>query len=187
MSLTDIGNFFGGTSDVGGITGGSSSGGSGINLGSIGNGLGSLFTAEGDLAQAAGSEAAAQAYTSAAAIAGQDVNLEAESTNLQQIAAARKVRETIARGQSNISGAGLQAGSGSGLAILRESQAQGNVTGQVIGLQGQINENAYLEQETAFTGEAAQATATANAEKSAAAGSAISGIAGLAGALFKLF
>lgn len=177
--MTNGGDYGGGG---GGVTNTSS-----LNIAGIGSGLGSLFTAESDLEAASGSTAAGNAYTAGAAIAGQNELLAAESGTLEQIAAARKVRETIAKQQNAIASNGFNAGSGTGLSLLRESTAQGAQTGQVIGLQTQINENAYTQQEEALQGEASQAYATAASQQAAAAGSAISGVAGLVGSLFKLF
>lgn len=156
-------------------------------IGAVSSLVGGFFGQKADEAQAKGLEAAAGAYRTGAEIAGQDVELEKMSTDIQEIAASRKITKTIGAQEAGVAGAGLAIRSGSALDLLRESVAQGHTTSQMLGLQGEINANQFRQQEATLLGEAAQADAAAAAAKAAGEGSMFGGILGAVGKIAGMF
>lgn len=156
-------------------------------FGAVSSIFGGITGFKADEASAKGSEIAAAAFEKASGIAGENAVLTGFSTEIQDIAAKRKIEKTIAAQQSAIAGAGFEGGSGSAGDLLRESTTQGHLTTQAIGLQGTINENAYLAQETALEGEAGQARATAEAQHAAGQASLFGGVLGAVGKIASLF
>lgn len=126
-----------------------------------------LYDAKGiataDQYDAQGNLIAAQGYNEAASIAGGNVGLEEQSVALQQTQAARAAYQTIGAETAGVAGAGLQQ-SGSAMDLLRSSVSQANLTQKTIALQGQINENAYSQQQQAFLAEAGVAQNAAQGE-----------------------
>ena len=136
----------------------------------------SLFgSAAGSAASAEGYRAEARAYSAAAIISGTNAQLTAGSTRLQQQRADRDLFKVLGAAKADIAGAGLTE-AGSALDIIRGSAAEGALQKQVIGTQGTISENAYLQQQAAYQGQAEAASANAAA---AAAGSKTSKVGGV--------
>ena len=164
-SITSGGGGSSGSGGLSGLLGGA-------NFGMIGNGIQDLFAS-------AGASASAKAYGQAEDIAKQDVQLAKESTALQQQAASRQVYQTIGAQQAQVAGAGLASG-GSAQELLRSSRQQGELTKQVLNVQGQVNVNAYTEQAMAYA-------AQRSAAKKASSGGLFGGITNIIGGVAGLF
>lgn len=135
----------------------------------------------------------AESYRKGSAAARESGRLSEVSTRVQTIQADRKINRTLGAQQATAAAAGFEA-SGSNLDLLRDSTAQGHMTDQMIGLQGEINANAFEQQALASDAQAVAADVAAkNAEagaKAAETGGIIQGIAGVASIgkfLFGLF
>ena len=137
-----------------------------FSVGTLGSGIGSIFGAFGDLSEAS-------SYQDAAKYAGQNAQIAAESTAIQEFQAQRKITQTIGAGVADTAGNGLKV-SGSSLDILHESAAQGSLTKNLISLQGQIDVNGYKEAQSQYNG-------MASAANSAGIGGILGGIATIAG------
>lgn len=155
-------------------------------LSSLGSGIGGIGSAIGDFYAASGSRDAAAAFETGAGYATENAELAQWSTNVQEIQAQRKVDRVVAAQQNAQVGAGFTSG-GTGLDLLRDSTAQGHLTTQMIGVQGQINENSYLAQSAALEGESKQAKAAAAAQTAAGVTSGIGGILGIGAGILKFF
>lgn len=116
-----------------------------------------------DLFSAAGDSLSADSYRKAAAISGNNAKLEEQSTAIKEAAINRQNYKVIGGQQNDVASAGFAAG-GSSLDLLRDSIQQGAMTKAVAGLQGQINENGFLSQQTAELGEAQTADAAASGD-----------------------
>lgn len=147
------------------------------------NATAALLGAQGDLAEG-------KAYGTAATLATQNEAIVGESTRLSQYQASRQLQQNIGSAQAAAGANGLTGGGSAG-DIIRSSRQQGALTQQVIGAQGQINENAYAASAASYTGmqqaagfaaqaEQAQAKADQSASNSAKAGGFLSGLAGVA-------
>jgi hypothetical protein len=156
-------------------------------FGAISSLFGGISGQKGQEAAAKGSDAAAAAFHTGAEIAGQNVELEKMSTDVQGIQAERKVVKTIGSMQAGLEGAGVVATSGTGIDLLRDSTAQGHLTSQMIGVQGEINANAFRQQQAGLEGQAAQAEATAAAQRAAGKSDMFGGILGAVGKIGGLF
>lgn len=102
----------------------------------------------------------AAAYNKASGLATLNAKITKESTAIQETQASRQIFQTIGAQKAAVGGAGFAA-SGSAQDLLRSSVSQGALQKQVIEQQGLINENGYLAQAAAYTGQSAAATATA--------------------------
>jgi hypothetical protein len=124
-----------------------------FNFGDAGGAVSDIFGAMGDMSEAS-------AYGQAAKYATQNAQLEQTSTQIQEFQANRAITQSIGATQAATAGAGFTQGGSSG-DILRSSAAQGGLTKNLISIQGQVNENGYLEQASQFKGmqSAAQAAA----------------------------
>ncbi len=114
---------------------------------------GSLFGGIGDLKEA-------DAYKKAASLAANNAQIAAESTQIQETQAQRKIFQTIGAQQAEVASAGFAA-SGSNLDLLHSSISQGSLQKQLIGEQGLIQQNSFLEEAAADQGKAAAAKAAA--------------------------
>lgn len=139
-------------SPAGGAAGTSPAG--GLNFGLIGSGISDLFGAAGDADEA-------NAYAKASTLATQNAAYAKESTGLQETQASRQIYQTIGTQQAQVAGAGFGKG-GSSQELLRSSQSQGELTKQVIGVQGNINVAGYQAQADAYTAQKQAAEAATN-------------------------
>lgn len=144
----------------------------GMNFGDLGGAVSSIFGGMGDLAEA-------KSYKKAADIATQNAAIANESTRIQEAQAGRNIFQTIGKQQAQVAGAGL-AGSGSAIDLLRSSQQQGELTRQLIGTQGLIQQQGFLQEANAYTG-------MADAAKAAGAGGIFGGIMKGVGAVASVF
>lgn len=133
-----------------------------------------LFSSEGSKISAGGSRRAAAGYRRAGELATENLDYLGQSTNLKLLQADRSIYQTISSAEATISGNGLKA-SGSALDILRDSASQGELTKNIIGLQGNIDANAMKQQIASFGAQADQYDAAAEAADNASTGSMISG------------
>lgn len=115
-------------------------------------------------------------YANAAQMAEQNANLTAYSTQVQQYQAQRKTNQVIGMQQAAVGASGFQE-SGSALDLLRSSTQQGALTQSMIGLQGQMNEDQYKEEEETYQNEAKAASVAGRMNM---IGAAITGVAGVA-------
>jgi hypothetical protein len=143
-------------------------------IGLFGTGVQDLFTAQGDRAAAAGYQQAAQSYQTAAGIATANIGIEQNSVAIQQAQLDRKIEmttgsATAAEGAANVSG-------GSAGDIMRMSMQQGALAKGIVSTQGQIQENAFAEQATAYQAMSASAIGAAGAASAAAKGATAGGI-----------
>lgn len=180
--LGDFGDFGGG--DWGG---GSSSGGGGLfggsskfDFGGIAKGVGGLI---GGFQDSSAFKAEAASYETAAKIAEENVGLTEEEVALKQFNEDRKVARTIGTERSTIAGNGLAQG-GSGDYIIEDSARQGALSKGLIGVEGQIQENAYRTQAEKARGEAAAATAAAGKAKTGGIMSGLGSVFSVASSLF---
>jgi hypothetical protein len=120
-----------------------------------------------DLAKAAGYNEESTAYSEAAGYAAGNVQLAEESTAIKTYQNNRLVNRAIGAQRAQIGGAGFTE-SGSGLDILRSSAQQGALATGLIGVQGAINEQGYLAQQSADVALSQEATTAANAATAAA-------------------
>lgn len=144
----------------------------GLNFGDLGGAVSSIFGGMGDLAEASSYKKAAQLATQNAAIA-------QESTRIQEAQANRNIFQTIGKQQAQVAGAGLAA-SGSAIDLLRSSQQQGELTRQLIGTQGLIQQQGFLQEANSYSG-------MASAAKAAGAGGILGGIMKGVGAVASVF
>lgn len=101
--------------------------------------------------EAEGDAAEATAYGQASKYALQNAEISKQSTKLQEFQTQRQVYQTIGAGQAAAGNNGVTGG-GSAQDIMRSSAGQGALVNQVIGEQGIINETAYEEQGSQYTG-----------------------------------
>jgi hypothetical protein len=140
-----------------------------INFGDLGGAVSDLFGGIGDLTES-------QGYATAAKIAQSNEQLEQASTAIQETQANRQIYQAQGATQAAYGNAGL-AMSGSAQDVLRMGAQQGALKKQILGVQGQINEQNYAEQAQSFSQMASTAT-------TAAAGSFGSGLLSAVGGLF---
>ena len=145
----------------------------GLNFGDIGTGISDLFGAAGDQAEA-------NAYGTAAQIANQNAQLEAESTAIQQAQTNRKIYQTLGAQQAGVAAGGFSS-TGSARALLQNSAQQAGLQKQVLEVQGDINVNAYKQAAAAYTGQQNAAIASSKAGTGAGIFSLIGGVAGIFG------
>lgn len=144
-------------------------------------GVGNFDAAQGNVAgfgqQATGLDAEAAGFDKAASLEDQNSKYALVSGNIQDIAATRKIYQSMSGSSSDIAGAGF-AESGSGLDILRSSAEQGALTHAMIGVQTDITENTYQAQAGAYRSEAEQARSAAAAARARASSAGDAGIMG---------
>lgn len=131
---------------------------------------GAGYTAAGFRLQAKGDLQAASGYTKAAGYAGENADYAVESTKIQEMQAQREATKVIGGQQSDIAGAGFDVGSGSAQYLLQSSNEQAALTQHQLATQGDINVNAYHQQQDAYLSQAQQEqTAAQVADESASA------------------
>lgn len=136
---------------------------------------GDFGTAVSDLYAAQGAAATASADEQAAALEKQNIQIEKESVNVQKTQQERQQYQSMSGTVAEAAGAGLST-SGSISSILRSSAAQGALAKNLIGIQGQIQENSFQAQEVSFTGQAEAAKAAESGDEFGAGFSAIGGV-----------
>lgn len=124
-----------------------------VNFGDLGGAVSSIFGGIGDLSEAS-------AYGKAANYAGQNAEIEQQSTAIQAMQAQRKITQTTGQEQAQVAGAGF-ANSGSSADLLRSSAEQGALTKNLIQEQGAITQNGYLEAQAQYQGMQGAAQAAA--------------------------
>ncbi len=141
------------------------------------------FNAEGDTKEAA-------AYRLAAGLSTENAAIQTASTGIQKTQTMRQIFLAGGTQVASLASNGFENG-GSGGDILRSTAEQGAIQKQLVGTQGQIQENAYTQQANSYTGlaesadEAARAAqASANASRS---GGVLKAVGGVVGALFSVF
>lgn len=132
--------------------------------GAVGDIFGGQATAAGLRLKAYGDMMAAKNYDLAAGLAKQNADYTATSTEIKEVQAERQLYLGLGTTQTDIAGSGFSM-SGSGLDILRSGAAQGALTKQVVGAQGQITEAGYIEQSVAYTNMAEAARYAARVEQ----------------------
>lgn len=150
-----------------------------FNFGGIGTAFTDLGGAVGDFFASSGEAKSAKGYMEGAALAEQNSTFALESAKVQQFQVMRQAKQQIGTEEATVAGNGFQL-SGSGADILRSSTQQAALGSALIGMQGRIQSQGYLEQANALTGEAESA-------KAASKGSAIGGVLGIVGAVASLF
>jgi hypothetical protein len=108
-------------------------------------GIGSIFKGAGDIF--AGFESAAADRTEAAYYK-KAAQWTQYSTGIKELAANRQIYQTLGAGRADIASSGLKI-SGSAADVMRSSVAQGSITRNMIGLQGEIEQQGYLAQSKA--------------------------------------
>lgn len=141
---------------------------------SAGMAVQSIFGAKASGIMAQGYRDSAGSYGEAADIARKNAKIVEQSTELKTLQTDRQIYKVIGGQQSDVAGAGFAA-SGSALDLLADSQAQGELTRSLVELQGEIDQNAYLQQATAYEAQANLALAQADAADKTAQGSQIAG------------
>ncbi len=146
-------------------------------------GIGGVFSSAGgaisDFFAAEGDKKSAQNYAQAADIADQNAQLAKMSTAIQQAAEQRQLFKVVGGQAADVAGAGL-ANSGSAIDIMKDSTRQGALTQALTGIQGTINENAYLAQAGAYRGEQQAAETAAKAAQGGGIMSTLGTVAGIA-------
>lgn len=135
-------------------------------LGGISSGIGDIFGAIGDFAEGS-------AYGSAAKLAGENADISAQSTAIQETQQARQLYQNLGAQRAAEGANGLTTGGSAG-DIMRSSMAQGALAKQLIGRQGLINENGFKAEQQAYSGMASAANASG-------IGSSIGGILSIVG------
>lgn len=148
-------------------------------FGGVGGVFSSAGTAISDFYQAQGDKKSASNYLEAADIANQNAQLAKMSAAIQETATQRQINKTIGGQAADVAGAGF-AQSGSALDLMRDSASQGALQKAMIGLQGQINSNAYAAQAGAYMGEYQAAQTAAKAAQGGGIMSTIGAVAGIA-------
>ena len=155
----------------GGVFGGSDFGGlSGVAKGVSGL-VGGIFDSQSYAAQQ-------QSYTEAAGIADENARLEEESTQVKEYQEQRKIDRTLGSQKAAVAASNFGE-HGTALYLLSDSARQGALAKGMIGVQGQIEENAYREQAAKARGEAAAASAASSKSMVGGLFSAASSIIGL--------
>lgn len=151
-------------------------------FGLFGSAVQGLFGAEASQALAEGEFQAAGFYTQAANIAKTNIKYAEQSTDIQLAQLNRKIEQTIGTQTADIGAANLSGGSAGD--ILRDSLQQGGLARAVVSIQGQIQENAYAQQASAYNAMSAAATAAGNAAEASSEGQLFGGIlSGIGGIL----
>ena len=120
----------------------------------------------------------AQSYEQASDIAGENARLEEEVTGIKEYQEQRKINESMGATQAAQAASGFEEG-GSGMYLLRESAMQGGIAEAGIAVQGEIQKNAFLEEQAKAAGEAKAAKAAASKASTGGIFSLLSGIASL--------
>lgn len=159
--------------DDGGDTGGGSNFFATADFSKLGGAVSDLFGAAGDLSEASG-------YKKAEAIEKQNAGLAEVQNRVQMTQLNRQIFQAQGATAAEEGGAGFTAGGSAG-DIMRSNASQGALSRQVLGLQGQINQNNFAQQAASFS---QMATTAEGAAAAAGGGGILNTVAGLAGLLF---
>lgn len=124
---------------------------------------GTRLGAEGLRIKARGDLAEAENLDLAAELAERNRLYTEASTRIQQFQSDRQVTQALGRQGADVAGAGF-ANSGSALDLMRDSASQGALAHGVLGMQGQIVEDAYEEQRKSYETMSTALRATAAAQ-----------------------
>jgi hypothetical protein len=141
--------------------------------GGFGAAANDIFSGFASQEMAKGSVISGEMYRYAAGIARQNEVLEGYATKIKQTQEERQAFKMTGQQIADVAGAGF-AESGSAIDLLRSSNQQGALAKQLIGEQGNIQQNTYEEQATAYDAMAASAEAKAKAESKSAQGKFVS-------------
>lgn len=152
------------------------------------------FKAQGLRIKAKGDALQGENYDRAAVLSDENAAYTEWTTNFKQQQQDRTTFKALGTAQSQIAGSGLKA-SGSALDLLHESAANGALTKEVLGVQGQIAEEGYLEQGRSFRnmskaaafavqGDELAAEAADHAAEGATVTAGLKGLAGIASIFF---
>ncbi len=108
-----------------------------------------------------GANAQAKTYGEAAALAGQDVIFQQESTAIQEVQQQREAMKSIGSTRAEVGAAGLSEGSSTAADLLAMSAQQSSLAHTMIGVQGEIKATGYKEQQIAYLAEQQSAEAAA--------------------------
>lgn len=133
------------------------------NVASAGNAVSDIFAGFGEQDKAQADELEQQQYELAAGYAGQEEQEAKESTAIKVAGQNRELALGQGRTIAAVAGAGL-AQSGSALDVLRSNATQGALQQAVTGVQGQITEAGYAEQQQSYD---TMATIAGNSAKAA--------------------
>jgi hypothetical protein len=153
-------------------------------LGGIGGFIQSQGTAAADQAKAAGYTQEAALFNQAAGVAGENIQISQNSTQLQQYISMRQLGITQASDVSQIAGGNFQL-SGTAQYVMRENATMGGVASAILGQQGAIQTNAYQLQQYSLQAEAQKATTDAQAARAAASAATSQGFLGIFGSVAK--
>lgn len=140
-----------------------------------GSAVSDLFAAKGFGFKAQGAKIEKDMYTEAAGFADENVEFTKASTAIKDQQDLRQSTLLLGGQKADVAGAGFAA-SGSALDLLRDSAAQGSLTRQVLGFQGQITEAGYEEQAKALRSQADAAGVAEQAAEEAQKGANLSAI-----------
>lgn len=132
-----------------------------------------------DLFASKGAKISAAGYRRAAGITRENIKLVEYSNEIKQLMADREIYKTIGGQQADVAGAGFAA-SGTALDLLRDSQAQGELTKHLLETQGDIDVNELQARVDLYE---TQAAAAKNAAKGSLISAGIKAVAGI-GKLF---
>lgn len=141
----------------------------GFSIGGFGSGLGGIASGVGQLFAAGG-------YKKAAELEQQNAAFTARVTGIQEQQQQREAFMAMGATEAAVGGAGFSL-AGTALDLLKNSAQQASLEKNMIAVQGQIEENAYLAKAAEYSG-------MASASKASGIGGIIGGIAGVAGAIF---
>lgn len=154
-----------------------------ISVSDVGSIAGDFGGAISDLFAAQGAQASETAFKTAAQIETENARIEQASTAIKEQATARQLYRTVGAQKAGYGAANLKE-SGSAIDVLKSSMQEGAIQQALVGEQGQINENSYLQQAAADTGLANSAGSQASADK---AGGILGGIAGAVSSIISFF
>ncbi len=139
----------------------------------IGGAVNSLFGSIGDIQEA-------NAYGEAAKIAKSNAQIAVTSTNIQAAQSARQAFQIIGQEKAGTASAGFDINSGSAGDLLRSSAQQSSLQQGLIHVQGAITQAGFLEQASAYQGQA-------NAAKTSSTGGMVGSALGILGSVVSLF
>lgn len=135
-------------------------------------------------ALAGGYHAQGQAFDTATAIADKDARLSGLSTAIQKVQTQRQIYQTIGGARADIGAAGFGE-HGSAIDVLKSSAAQGELQMQITGTKGQLEQDTFVQQSTAYAAQAKGSYAAEEAAKANASGARASATAAKAGGVIK--
>jgi hypothetical protein len=144
----------------------------------LSRGVNSFGAAVGDLFAAEGLEASAEGYRQAAAFSRTNLGFTEESIRIKKLMADREIYKALGGQENDIATSGLAA-SGSALDIMRDSAQQGELTRQMLDLQGKIQVTTLKQQIAAYETQANAAEDAAEGKLWSAGINAVSAVVSL--------